>query len=251
MNNAKTINYPKKMGKIFYFLLICALVLLYFNCNPVFAYSNTHQIGITSDELGIAGVATAKIDYNLEAEVKHDDDGESGQSQTWDVNMKNGKIGLSLNVAGQHMPITQDLILGKRIDINAAPGIKVNLFTTATAPIIVSGPAHTNKNNLEWSSAGPQSFTLFISDSAQKGDKVEIRLPVKIKVNIGLTIDLLVLKKEISSIPIGSFDVDPQIVETIEIGKKTYDFSLPIIVGILAGVGGIIGVLLIKKRKTG
>ena len=238
------------MRQKFYLLLICASVLLYLNYNPVFAYSNTHQIGITTDEIGIAGVASAKIDYNLEVEVKHGDGVESGQSQIWDVDMKNGKIVLSLNVAGQHIPITQDLPLGKRIEINAAPGIKVNLFATASAPIMINGPAHTNANNLDWSSAGPQSFTLFISDNAQKGDKTEVRLPVKIKANIGLTIDLLVLKKEIASIPVGTFDANPEIVETIEIGKKTFDLSLLIIIGVVAGVGGIIGVLLITKRKT-
>jgi hypothetical protein len=239
----------------FEFILIMFLLfsfVLSSQSNVAHAYSNSHQVSITTGDRNVGGIATARIDYTLNVEITHDDSAEKGETQAWNVIMYGGKMQITIVAAGKTIPIEKDLPIGERISIPAMTGVDVDLFSTANAPISVTGPASVNVERLRWSSSDAHGFALSISKDANNGETITVRIPVNVAVNMGLSIGFFGFSRSVSSLELGSFQASPVIEETIVVGQSAFVLSLPIIIGIVAagGGGGAAAILLRRKMQA-
>jgi len=215
-------------------------------------------VSASTGNVNLAGAATIRVDYSLDVTVKCPKEAVKGSVTNWQVTINNGRATILVDVAGQTFSETASLALGRNVDVDVATGVKAFFLVTASNGIGISGPATSDADSFDFTSEGTKNFHISISDQAEIGDTVSISMPVYATINAGLKIDLLILKREITSTKLGTFSTSPVIGESMSVVERiTQEFSFNLegntIVWIFAVsvFGGAIGASYYMKRKGG
>jgi len=166
------------------------------------------------------GIATLKLEYNVQVNVNKPNKAVRGSTTDWTVDIHDGKVTLYLKVADLTFSKSVDLPVGQRVEVNLAPGVTAYLYTTILTDVIVDGNAVPGKNNLLIDREGSTIFQIKVLENAKAGDVIKVSLPMRLSVRGGLKIDLGPISENIVDIELGEFPLRPVIEKTIEVAEQ-------------------------------
>jgi hypothetical protein len=181
------------------------------------------------------GIATIKLEYNVQVNVNNPSKATKGSTTDWTINIYDGRVTLYLKVADLTFSKSVDVPPGQRVEVNLAPGVIAYLYTKILTDVIVDGNAVPDKNNLLIDREGSISFHVKILKNAKTGDVIKVSLPMRLSVRGGLKIDLGPISENIVDIELGEFPLNPVIEKTIEVTEQP-----PILPGVTISISSTI-----------
>lgn len=181
------------------------------------------------------GIATIKLEYNVQVNVNNPSKAIKGSTTDWTIDIYDGRVTLYLKVADLTFSKSVDVPPGQRVEVNLAPGVIAYLYTKILTDVIVDGNAVPDKNNLLIDREGSTSFHVKILENAKTGDVIKVSLPMRLSVRGGLKIDLGPISENIVDIELGEFPLNPVIEKTIEVTEQP-----PILPGVTTSISSTI-----------
>jgi hypothetical protein len=191
-------------------------------------------LSVSTDDIPV-GIATIKLEYNLQVNVNKPSKAVKGSITDWTVDIYDGRVTLYLKVADLTFSKSVDVPPGQRVEVNLAPGVIAYLYTTILTDVIVDGNAVPDKNNLLIDKEGSTSFHVKILENAKAGDIIKVSLPTRLSVRGGLKIALGPISENIVDTELGEFPLNPVIEKTIEVTEQT-----PILPGVTTSISSTI-----------
>jgi len=246
------------MSKYLFSFLIALIVVAFSQISIIhIAEGNpiTKTLSLSTGDISL-GPVKVMIDYSIQADLNHPPTALKGSTIDCKVSLRNGKVTITVSVAGQRFSHTADLPLGKRVEVPVAIGVKAFLYTTVSTPIQVSGKGESDLLSLDFLSEGTRSFKVHVSEGAMEGDSITISLPMHLNIKVGLKIDLLIFKADIAEEDIGSFKLNPTLESSLRITERPVPSSIilpgsshfAIEIGIVL-ISGALGLSLFIQRR--
>lgn len=214
---------------------------------------NNHLVSMSSGEKQF-GPAIIRLDYKANFEVARPTEVEPGDSVSVSLHPTSGILTYHVKIFGQSYSIERNLPLGQKIEFNVGPGIEAYVLTSASSQVNVSGPVSNTDKNLYWSGQNVERVNFQVSKSVARGSEIVVSAPIKINIQTGLNLDLIVIEQNLGQLDIGTLSAKPTIIERIPIKFLPPPVPLPIgiewialLIAIVIIAGFVIA--MIKKKK--
>jgi len=187
--------------------------------DSVYAYTNQHDVSISSSGSQF-GPAKIRIDYTVTVDVERPSTLDPGEAFTVTVHPRDGRVSYNIEILGESISIPLYLNLGERVAFTVTPGIDAYVLTSASSNVQISGPVSTKQQTLSWQTSTPQIIRSTVNNNVGSSGDVVVRIPIKIDINSGLTLNLLgIIEENIAEKNLGTFSAHPVIEEHISINR--------------------------------
>jgi hypothetical protein len=227
--------------------LIVLVCLFSFIIPNVLAETKNQTLHARIDE-SLGGVLRLKLEYIVDGALYYPNVVSKGSSNEWRINLKNGRVNIVLTLLGRDYPYSGKLPLGQRVEVPIATGIKLFLYTTVRAPIMVDGRGSTDKGSLVFPYEGSQSFIVKVPEDAVEGETIKISIPAQLNIKAGAKIDLVMIKRDIAEVDLGFFDLDPVLEGEMKVGRVKPPIGGIVIALLVILILIILAIIVLRRR---
>lgn len=128
--------------------------------------------------------AYVSITYTIQATLSGPSAVLPGSSYTYNLSLSDPEATVSVSLLGQNYTVTVPLPLGQQVSVPVTDFISVDLATSATAFVYVSGEASANPQTLQFPSTGTETFTVDVSPGLPGNGNVQVNVTVRLNLEI-------------------------------------------------------------------
>jgi len=213
----------------------------------VLAETKNQTLHVRIDE-SLGDVLRLKLEYIVDSALYYPNVVSKGSSNEWRVSLRNGRVNIVLILLGRDYSYSGKLPLGQRVEVPIATGIKLFLYATVKAPIIVGGRSSTDKGSLVFPYEGAQSFIVKVPEDAVEGETIKISIPAQLNIKAGAKIDLVIIKRDIAEVDLGFFDLDPVLEGEMKVGRIKPSIGGIVIALLVVLILIILAIIVLRRR---